>query len=90
MPSRILTPTPRTVYPNRYRQHPMANRLPAPFAGELRRCLHSGCITILNGYNPGPFCMIHTPDEADAPYMKQLDRELDREARRARKLAPAR
>lgn len=84
MPSRSLTPNPRTVYPGRYRQHPLANRILPPYAGEVRRCTVPGCITLLNGYNPGPDCMGHTVDRAvtDA----QRTAELEREAKRTRKL----
>ena len=36
-------------------------------------------MTLLNGYNPGPNCLIHTKDERT---QAELDRDLDRDARR--------
>lgn len=83
MPSRYhLTPTLRTVHPGRYRQHPLANRILPPYAGELRRCAVPGCITLLNGYNPGPACLIHTEDEtSDRQRSRALDLDARREAR---------
>jgi hypothetical protein len=84
MPSRDLTPTLRTDHPNRYRQHPLANRILPPFAEANRpACPHPGCITIPNSYHPGPYCLAHQEGQDEASYMKQLDRELDRDARRA-------
>ena len=60
----------------------LTERLPAPWSHlRGRRCPEPGCITILNGYNPGPHCLRHTvheqtPDELDA----MLDADAAREA----------
>lgn len=90
MPGRTLTPTLRTVHPKRFRQHPLANRIPAPYAGEARRCSRPGCITLLNGYNPGPACLLHTQDETpDRERSRELDQEARRQARERERLAPA-
>jgi hypothetical protein len=72
----------------RGRLHPLPHRVPGPFeAGRNRRCAHPGCITLLNGYNPGPECLIHTP--AKEPTDKHRSFELELEAKRhARLVAP--
>lgn len=70
--------------PKRSQLHPLAIRLRPPFweKGVIRPCEEPGCITVLNGYNPGPNCLRHTEDERT---QEELDRELDRDARRETK-----
>lgn len=85
MPSRYqLQPTLRTTYPNRFRQHPMANRLVPPYAEPGRpACPVPGCITVPHGYNPGPYCTLHTVEEAisDGARSAELERAAKRDAK---------
>ena len=71
--------------PSRSQLHPLSLRLRPPFwTAEPRPCAREGCPTPLNGYNPGPFCLIHTPHEAVSDAQRSL--ELDREAKRHERL----
>lgn len=69
--------------PSRGRLHPLALRLPPPYARPDRApCAEPGCITLPNGYNPGPYCLIHTSESADA-YNTAESTALEREAKAA-------
>lgn len=39
---------------------PKADELPELYSKGDRRCFRDGCITILNMYNPGPYCLLDT------------------------------
>jgi len=72
---------------SRSKLHPLAIRQYSPYGGADRPCAQEGCITLLNGYNPGPKCLIHTKGTEDEDgYMRELDRDLDKAARRTAKL----
>jgi hypothetical protein len=36
------------------------DELPELYSRGDRRCFRDGCITILNMYNPGPYCLLDT------------------------------
>lgn len=73
--------------PSRSRTHPVAIRDYPPFYGRALRCEREGCITLLNGYNPGPRCLVHSAKEGDGLSDAQRSAKLDREAKREAKLA---